>query len=92
MATKPNGESTKSIPEEDVQKVRQRIVDVLTVYPGVAIGMLHSRIRPYHTRWREIFEDMVDEGAIKRESTSYDGRIHYKYYLVEDHPLIKESG
>lgn len=63
-------------------KTRERISDVLRVYPGVSLSMLYPALTSYDREWRLIFEHMLADGLVEKRSTYYKGKLYYKYFLA----------
>ncbi len=73
-----------------VGKIKQRIHDVLTLYPGASVGALHTAVRPYGDQWRVIFEQMITDKEIVRETVNFKGRVHYRHYTKSPTGVVTE--
>lgn len=70
------------------QDVINKIIEVLTLYPGISVSMLHYGIGKKAHEWRPIFEKLLQKGAIQKVVVKNGGaRMSSKYFYAHDECL-----
>jgi hypothetical protein len=65
------------------RKMRGVIIRLMSTYgPKLSITMVGIHVRPHGTDWRTVFEDMVNDGTIIRETQNVNGRIVFIHSLA----------
>lgn len=78
--TKPK---SKSKADAFRAKMREVIIRLMSTYgPKLSITMVGIHVRPYGAQWRSVFEEMVQDGVIVRETQNVDGRIVFVHSLA----------
>ena len=61
-----------SITVQDVQRIQEKIVDILAEFPNITRTMLASHVashaRYYNVDWAVILDSMIDLGVVIREA------------------------
>jgi hypothetical protein len=68
-------------------RMRDVIVRLMSTYgPKLSITMIGIHVRPYGAEWRSVFEEMVLDGTVIRETQNVDGRIVFIHTLAPNVP------
>lgn len=69
--------------DESRNKIRERIIETLKVYPVLSLTMLQSHVRPYGAHWRQVLEDLVNEGVVVRGQVQQGNRWAMTHRLAD---------
>jgi hypothetical protein len=63
-------------------KMRSVILRVMSTYgPRLSITMVGIHVRPYGSAWRQVFEQMIADDIVTRETCTVDGRVLFVHTL-----------
>jgi predicted ArsR family transcriptional regulator len=63
---------------------REKIIINLKRYPSITVSMLSVHVRPYGSNWRQVLENMINEGIVERKVVIADvSRAITTYRLKE---------
>jgi hypothetical protein len=67
-------------------RIREAIVRLMRTYgPKLSTTMVGIHVRPFGTDWRDIFEEMIRDGTVIRETENVGGRIVFIHQLAPEH-------
>ena len=71
------------------QEVEDKIIEVLILYPGISVSMLHYVIGKKAQEWRPIFEKLLQKGVVQKVVVKNSGadRMSSKYFYAHDECL-----
>lgn len=80
------GEKNKELLEQEVE---DKIIEVLILYPGISVSMLHYVIGKKAQEWRPIFEKLLQKGVVQKVVVKNTGadRMSSKYFYAHDECL-----
>jgi hypothetical protein len=89
MAAPPirQGKADKQIARQRAynRRIREAIVRLMKTYgPKLSTTMVGIHVRPYGADWRDIFEEMIRDGTIVRETENVGGRIVFIHQLTSE--------
>lgn len=66
------------------EQTRQRIINILEIYPKLSPSMLQSGLGPHNkaANWRPILESLIQEGVVKRDQLSHHSELGRYRILV----------
>ena len=63
-----------------VEKTQKRIHEVLTVYEGASLALLHTSVRAYNHEWKAVFEQMIKDGDVRVVAVKFRNTTHLRHY------------
>lgn len=86
-------ENVREVREDRDSKVEEKILEMLNIYPGIRMSMMHNAVQVPTRVWRPVFERLLGAGrVIKVVCVDGDGKgkMYTKFFRAED-ALIYEK-
>ena len=84
----------KNVREIRDSKIEEKILEMLNIYPGIRMSMMHNVVQAPTRVWRPVFERLLGAGrVIKVVCVAEDGKgkMYAKFFRAEDAPVYEKT-